>query len=54
MIGTTGVRFPKNRVRLAEILFEHDVEPTIHFILKRSRDCLLYTKKETNCVLFIC
>ena len=22
-------------------------------ILKRSRDCLLYTKKETNCVLFI-
>ena len=25
----------------------------INVILKRSRDCLLYTKKETNCGLFI-
>jgi len=26
---------------------------TINVILKRSRDCLLYTKKETNFGLFI-
>jgi len=24
----------------------------LHIILKRARDCLLYTKKETNCGLF--